>query len=113
MAKKNDPFTEFAEKMINMPKVSESTVSIPDESTIEETAAPATAVPSPARAGAKKAATREKKPALRDDHKAYTVYLRNDLLTKIKTASFKTEMSAKAIINQALDEYFEKHKGIL
>ena len=113
MAKKIDPFTEFANKMVNMPKVSESTVSIPEESAIEGSTAPASAAPSPARAEAKKAASREKKPALRNDHKAYTVYLRNDLLTKIKTASFKTEMSAKAIINQALDEYFDKHKGIL
>jgi len=107
MAKK-DPFADFANKMIGMPKISETTVDIRDNSTNEEPAAPAL---SPI--GAKKAAVRDKKPALRDDHKAYTVYLRNDLLTKLKTASFKTGMSAKAIINQALDEYFDKHKGIL
>ncbi len=114
MAKKNnDPFAEFAEKMVNSPKVSEVEVSVPEE---KETIENAAAAPAPAAVRTVTPARvdrAEKKILLRDDHKAVTFYLRNDLIGKLKTASFKTGMSAKAIVNQALDEYFDKHKGIL
>jgi hypothetical protein len=107
---KYDPFTEFAKQIESTPKVSEVNVPVLKEDKVAGKDAP---LPSPAVAETKKAVSREKKPALRDDHKAYTFYIRNDLLAKIRTASFKAQMSAKVIINQALDEYFEKHKGLL
>lgn len=114
MAKKNnDPFAEFAKKIVNAPKVSEVEVPVQEEAATTEKA-----ISAPSPTGVKtvthpKIDSTEKKILLRDDHKAVTVYLRNDLITKLKTSSFKTGMSVKAIVNQALDEYFDKHKGIL
>ena len=111
MAKKKDPFEDFAEKMLSGPRVSEiSPVADNDASQVQESAAPSPAsdsqaLPSPAEEVEKK--------GLRADHKAFTVYIKNDLLQKIRTAHYKSNMTAKAIINQALEEYFDKHKGLL
>lgn len=116
MAKKKDPFEDFAEKMLSGPKVSETPTPAPAEPSAapqEEPVAKEPAVsPTPLSSPEVPVAEPEKK-GLRADHKAFTVYLRNDILVKLKTASFKSGLSSKAIINQALEEFFDKHKGML
>ena len=112
MAKKKDPFEDFAEKMLSGPRVSEAAAVGEGETQplrdAEVSAAAETtpSLPSPAPQEAEK-------KGLHADHKAFTVYIKNDLLQKIRTAHYKSNLTAKAIINQALEEYFDRHKGLL
>lgn len=110
MAKKKDPFEDFAEKMLSGPKVSEAA---PAADKSAEAAEPAREAAVPAASASPVVESAPVKKSLHDDHKPFTVFLRNDILLKLKTASFKSGLSGKAIINQALEEFFEKHKGML
>ncbi len=110
MAAKKDPFSDFAEKIVQAPKVTDSKSSVSENKSMESVVAPQPEAVSPAPVSP---SLRGRKPTVAGDAKPFTVHIRTDLLKNIKQASFKTDMSAKAIINQALEEYFEKHKGLL
>ena len=124
MAKKKDPFLDFAETMLSGTKVSDTEVPAealehpfpsPEPAAQESGSEADGSLPSPAPAPD---ATSDEQPetdakGLRANHKAFTVYIKNDLLQKIRTAHYKYNLTAKSIINQALEEYFEKHKGLL
>ena len=86
MAKKKDPFEDFAAKMLSGPKVSDSVV--PAESS-SELPSPTPEVSEPVRESEVSAHVHHAIPAetekkgLRADHKPFTVYIKTDLMQKI------------------------------
>lgn len=96
---KKDPFADFAEKVLSGTRVTESAVPvINDPESPVPTVEPA---PSPAPGIEKK--------SVNAGYKAYTVNIRCDILQMIKKECFLSGLTAKVIINDALEKYFEKN----
>lgn len=95
---KKDPFADFAEKVLSGTKVTESAAPVIND---PESHVPAVEpAPSPAPDIEIK--------GVNADYKAYTVHIRRDILQKIKKECFLSGLTAKVIINDALEKYFEK-----
>lgn len=109
MAKKTDPFADFAEKMLSGPKVSEASV----EPVVEEKEDTAGAVAAQPEADSPTGELPGRREKLSEDYLRTTYYIRKDLLSKLRVAGFNSETSAKALVNMALDEFFQNHPEML
>ena len=106
MSSKNidDAFAKFAASMEGSSKISDGKVTLPEKNSTES--APAVVrQPAEQQPNAQMATN-----ASNQNYKNYTFAIREEFLEKFRTARYMKNLSAKTIINQALEEYYEKHK---
>ncbi len=117
MAKKVDPFEDFAKKMLSSPKVSDATVPVEGEKddTVKETKEPDSAevVAEQPEVDSPTAEIPGKKEKLTDDYVRTSFHIKKDLMKKLRIAGFNSETSVKALVNIALEEFLQNHPDIL